>query len=73
MDVVLACGLIHNHILEVDTIDPILDAVNRDTRYGSCGVQQTHRETLEENREWVKKRDEVCHTTWEDYNARESD
>ena len=73
VDVVLACGLIHNHILEVDTIDPILDAVNRDTQYESCGVQQTQRETLEEIREWVKKRDEICHAMWEDYNARESD
>ena len=73
MDVVLACGLIHNHILVVDTIDPILDAVNRDTQYESCGAQQTQRETLEEIREWVKKRDEICHAMWEDYNARESD
>ncbi|KAK9997380.1 hypothetical protein SO802_022066 [Lithocarpus litseifolius] len=73
VNVVLACGLIHKHIVEVDTIDPILDAVNRDTQYESCGVQQTQRETLEEIREWVKKRDEICLAMWEDYNARESD
>ena len=34
-------------------------------------VQQSQREVQEENREWVKKRDDICCKMWEDYNAME--
>ena len=43
VDVVLACGLNHSHILEVDTIEPILDAVNRDTQYETMKVVESNK------------------------------
>ena len=76
VEVLLACSIIHNHILEVDPIDSILDDVIRDSQYESCGVQQSKSEIEEEDREWeieeedrewVTKRDEICRAMWEDW------
>lgn len=76
VEVLLACSIIHNHILEVDPIDSIVDDVIRDSQYESCGVQQSESEIEEEDREWeieeedrewVTKRDEICRAMWEDW------
>ena len=37
----------------------------------STRVQQSQREVQEENREWVKKGDDICCEMWEDYDAME--
>ena len=75
MDVILACCIIHNHILGVDPLDSIMSnglhgspLANDST---SRRVQQSQREVQEENREWVQKQDDIFRKMWEDYNAME--
>uniref|UniRef100_A0A2N9IW88 DDE Tnp4 domain-containing protein n=1 Tax=Fagus sylvatica TaxID=28930 RepID=A0A2N9IW88_FAGSY len=57
VDVVLACCIIHNHIIGVDPLDSIVNDVALDTQFenGSTSrrVQQSQREIQGENREWV--------------------
>ena len=59
MDVVLACGVIHNHIVGVDPNDPIMQDETCDTE-SSDRVQPSRREVIVESREWNNKRDEIC-------------
>jgi hypothetical protein len=57
VDIVLACCIIHNHIIGVDPLDSIVNDVALDTQFenGSTSrrVQQSQREIQGENREWV--------------------
>jgi hypothetical protein len=75
VDVVLACCIIHNHIIGVDPLDSIVNDVALDTQFenGSTSrrVQQSQREIQVENREWVKIRDDICRAMWDDYVVRE--
>ena len=75
MDVVLTCCIIHNHIIGVDPLDSIMSNELRGSPLAnestSRRVQQSQREVQEENREWVKKMDDICCKMWEDYNAME--
>ncbi|XP_075658889.1 uncharacterized protein LOC142628730 [Castanea sativa] len=66
VDVVLACGVIHNHIMGVDPNDPIMQAETCETE-SSDRVQPSRREALVESREWNNKRDEICQAMWADY------
>ena len=63
MVVVLACCIIHNHIIGADPLNSIMSN-------GFCGraianestsrrVQQSQREVQEENREWVQKQGDL--------------
>ena len=74
-DVVLACCIIHNHIIGVDPLDSIMSNGLRGSPLAnestSRRVQQSQREVQEENREWVKKGDDICCKMGEDYNAME--
>jgi hypothetical protein len=66
VEVVLACCVLHNHIMGVDPDDPIM----RDTtsEVGSQRiVHQTRREVQEESREWNDKQDEISEAMWIDY------
>ena len=58
MDVVLACGVIHNHIMGVDPNDPIMQAGTCETE-SSDRVQPSRRKAIVESREWNNKRDEI--------------
>ena len=75
MGVVLACCIIHNHIIGVDPLDSIMSNGLRGCPLAndstSRRVQQSQREVQEENREWVQKQDDICRKMWEDYNAME--
>ena len=75
VDVVLACCIIHNHIIGVDPLDSIMSNGLRGCPLAndstSRRVQQSQREVQEENREWVQKQDDICRKMWEDYNAME--
>ncbi|XP_030959167.1 protein ANTAGONIST OF LIKE HETEROCHROMATIN PROTEIN 1-like [Quercus lobata] len=75
VDVVLACCIIHNHIIGVDPLDSIMNNGLRGSPLAndstSRRVQQSQREVQEENREWVQIRDDICRNMWEDYNAME--
>jgi hypothetical protein len=72
VDVVLACCVIHNHIMGVDPNDSIMEEVVRDvgSQNQSSRVYQTQREAQEESREWTIKRDVICHAMWDDYKNR---
>ena len=74
-DVVLACCIIHNHIIGVDPLDSIMSNELRGSPLAnestSRRVQQSQREVQEENREWVQKQDDIFRKMWEDYNAME--
>ena len=59
VDAVLAC-VMHNYIIGDDSLDTIIEEVNEEMhRNPSQRVHQSQREVQEENREWVKKRDEI--------------
>ena len=74
VDVVLACCIIHNHIIGVDPLDSIVNDVALDTQFenGSTSrrVQQSQREIQGENKEWVKILDDICRAMWDDYVVR---
>ena len=66
--VVLAFCVIHNHIMEVDLSDYIMEVAM--TQVESTGLQQetqSHRESIEDSRVWNAKRDEICQAMWSDY------
>ncbi|GAV77660.1 LOW QUALITY PROTEIN: DDE_4 domain-containing protein [Cephalotus follicularis] len=65
VDVVLACCVIHNHIMGVDPSDPVVQEVNNEIR--SRSERQTHREEREENMEWLAKRDNMASAMWDNY------
>ena len=71
VDIVLACCIIHNHIMGVDPNDPIMQEEGSEVQdEHTQRTQQTQREEREENREWVNKRDEIAHAMWVDYRVR---
>ncbi|XP_075640462.1 uncharacterized protein LOC142612229 [Castanea sativa] len=66
--VVLACCVIHNHIMGVDPADYIMEAaMNQVEGSGSQQETQSRREFLEDSRVWNAKRDEICKAMWSDY------
>ena len=66
--VVLACCVIHNHIMGVDPTEYIMEAVmNQVESSGSQQETQSHRDSIEDSRVWNAKRDEICQTMWSDY------
>jgi len=75
VNVVLAYCIIHNFIIGANPLDSIMNSELHDNPFAnestSRRVQQSHRKVQEENREWVKKWDDICHEMWEDYDAME--
>ena len=75
MDIILACCIIHNIIIGADALDSIMNNELHDSSFAnestSTRVQQSQREVHEENREWVKKGDDICREMCEDYDAME--
>ena len=66
--VVLACCVIHNHIMGVDPTEYIMEAVmNQVESSDSQQETQSHRDSIEDNRVWNAKRDEICQAMWSDY------
>ncbi|GAV88285.1 DDE_4 domain-containing protein [Cephalotus follicularis] len=65
VDVVLACCVIHDHIMGVDPSVPMVQEVNNEIR--SRSERQTHREEREENMEWLAKWDNMASAMWADY------
>ena len=66
VDLVLACGVIHNHIMGVDPNDLIMQAETCETE-SSDRVQPSRCEAIVESRECDNKRDEICQAMWADY------
>ncbi|KAE8696335.1 hypothetical protein F3Y22_tig00110674pilonHSYRG00020 [Hibiscus syriacus] len=67
VDVVLACTIIHNHIMGVDPNDLINEELYEEHDHHSITSTLTQREEREEAREWATKRDEIAEAMWSDY------
>ena len=68
VEVVLACCMIHNHIMGVDHTNHIMEAAITQVEF-SGGEPETHsrQDSTEESRVWNVKRDEICEAMWSDY------
>ena len=66
--VVLACCVIHNHIMGVEPNDHIMaDAMNQVESSGPQQETQSRWDSIEDNRVWNAKRDQICQVMWSDY------
>ena len=66
--VVLACCVVHNHIMGVEPNDHIMeDAMNEVESSDPPRETQSRRESIEDSRLWNAKRDEICQAMWSDY------
>ena len=66
--VVLACCMVHNHIMGVESNDHIMeDVMNQVESSDPQQETQSHRESIEDTRLWNAKRDEICQGMWSDY------
>ncbi|PPD92929.1 hypothetical protein GOBAR_DD10135 [Gossypium barbadense] len=70
VDIVLACCIIHNHIMGVDPSDLLNQGLYEVSESDSIIQTLTEREERQEVREWSTKRDEIAQTMWADYMAR---
>jgi hypothetical protein len=66
MNVVLACCIIHNHVMGVDLYDFLMEEI--------CSKSEPIRRTIslsqrEENMELITKREMIASTMWNDYNT----
>ena len=70
--VVLACCVVHNHIMRVKPNDHIMeDAMNQVESSDPQQETQSRRESVEDSRSWNAKRDEICQAMWPDYTRSE--
>ena len=66
--VVLACCVIHNHIMGVEPNDHIMVvAMNQVESSGPQQETQSRQDSIEDSRVWNAKRDEICQAMWSDY------
>ena len=66
--VVLACCVVHNHIMGVEPNDHIIeDAINQVESSDPQQETQSRWESVEDSRSWNAKRDEICQAMWSDY------
>ncbi|KAK9034396.1 hypothetical protein V6N11_050563 [Hibiscus sabdariffa] len=70
VDVVLACTIIHNHIMGVDPNDLINEGLYEEFESNLIVSTLTAREEREEAIEWAAKRDEIAEAMWSEYMAR---
>ena len=68
MKVVLACYVIHNHVMEVESNDHIMEAAMNQIEC-SLGEPKTRscQDFAEESKVWNVNRDEICQAMWSDY------
>ncbi|WCJ44480.1 hypothetical protein M5689_025146 [Euphorbia peplus] len=67
VDVVIACCILHNHIMGVDPEDGITEEVNTTNEPTTQRSQLSQREEMQENREWAIKRDMIANSMWNDF------
>ena len=68
MKVVLACCVVHNHIMGVESNDHIMeDAMNQVESSDPQQERQLRRESVKYSRSWNAKRDEICQAMWANY------
>ena len=67
--VVLACCIIHNHIIGVDPYDFFMEEIYFESEPIRRTINLSQREEREDNREWITKREMIASTMWNDYNT----
>ena len=68
LKVVLACCVVHNHIVGVEPNDHIMeDAMNQVESSDPQQETQSRRESIEDSGLWNAKRYEICQAMWSDY------
>ena len=66
--VVLACCVIHNHIIRIDPANYIMEAaMNQVESNGSQQETQSRWDSIEDGRVWNAKKDKICQAMWFDY------
>ncbi|KAH1082195.1 hypothetical protein J1N35_021956 [Gossypium stocksii] len=70
VDIVLACCIIHNHIMGVDPCDLLNQRLFEEPDSDLIIPTLTEREEREEARKWSAKRDKIAQTMWADYMTR---
>ncbi|XP_052476946.1 uncharacterized protein LOC105798492 [Gossypium raimondii] len=70
VDILLACCIIHNHIMGVDPSNLLNQGLYEASESDLIIPTLTEREERQEAREWSAKRDEIAQTMWTDYMAR---
>jgi len=66
---VLACCIIHNHIMGVDPYDFLMEEICSKSEPIKRTINLSQREEREENRESITKREMIASTMWNDYNT----
>ena len=72
IDVVIACCIIHNHIMGVDPYDFLMKEICSDSKLIRRTFNLSQQEKREENREWITKREMIASTMWNDYNTQKN-
>ena len=68
VEVVLACCVIHNHIMGVNPTNYIMEAAMKQVESSSVEPKtRSRRDSTKESRVWNVKRDELCQGMWSDY------
>ena len=69
VNVVLACCIIHNHIIGVDPYDILMEEKCLKNEPIKRTISLSQREEREENMEWITKREMIASTMWNNYNT----
>jgi len=69
VNVVLACYIIHNHILRVDPYDFLMKEICSESEPIRRTISLSQQEEREENRKWTTKREMIASIMWNDYNT----
>jgi hypothetical protein len=72
VDVVLACCIIHNHIMRFDPYDFLMEEICSESEPIRRTINLNQREEREENKEWITKREMIASTMWNDYNTKKN-
>ena len=65
----LACCIIHNHIIGVDPYDFLMEEICSKSETIRKTINLNQQEEREENREWITKGEMIASTMWNDYNT----
>jgi hypothetical protein len=69
MNVVLACCIIHNHVMGVYLYDFLMEEICSKSEPIRRTISLSQREEREENMELITKREMIASTMWNDYNT----
>jgi len=67
---VLACCIIHNHIIRVDPYDFLMEEMCSESEPIRRTINLSQQKEIEENKEWITKGEMIVSTMWNDYNTK---